>query len=71
MLTVKINLEKNTENLLAVLKALSEFDIETATWDDDPKPEVVEPRHGKDADLGSSLSNSINRKHRQIRDGNI
>lgn len=61
-LVVKLELEKNKENYQAVLKALEEFDIASASWEDEVAAQQVQVTVPKDsADIGSKLSAAITR----------
>lgn len=63
MLIVKIELDKSKENYLAVMNALAEFDIASASWDDGVSPQVdykVKSGQTDPSDLGAALSAATN-----------
>lgn len=67
ILTVKIEIDKNKENYQAVLKALEEFDIASASWEDDKAPAVKvdqSARMDKNVDPAGALSQAIDRVRR-------
>jgi hypothetical protein len=66
MLVLKIELEQNKENYQAVLKALEEFDILSASWEDaSAKPKVVVTGKTDDGDMAAKLSAALDRSHRR------
>lgn len=74
MLYVKIDLEKNKENLQAVLAALAEFDIASASWEDSPGTVdvSVDPKlraASKGGDLGAAVSAALDQAHRRRNNG--
>lgn len=64
MLVVKIDTEKNKGNYQAVLKALEEFDIISASWETEQDIRVnIDPKlksGATDGDLGAALSGALN-----------
>lgn len=70
MLVIKIEIEKNTENLQAALKALEAFDIASAAWEDEVKVEQkidAKLRTGEAGDLGAAVSAAADRMVRRHR----
>lgn len=62
ILTVKIDIEQSTENLMKVLDALKAFEVSSTTWGE-PKSEVkVDPslRTSRDGDPAAALSAALN-----------
>lgn len=62
MLTIKLELDKNKENYKAVMEALADFDIVSASWDGVGSEEVkIEAKSGRTGDnLSEAISAAVN-----------
>lgn len=67
ILNVKIELDKNKENYQAVLAALAEFDIASASWEDALDYKVEASLSGKTdpSDLSAAVSAAVNQQARK------
>lgn len=67
ILTVKIDIEQSTENLMKVLDALKAFEVSSTTWGE-PKAEIkVDPPQvtSRDGDPAAALSAALNNASRR------
>lgn len=73
MLYIKIDIEKNKENLQAVMAALAEFDIISASWEEPGAVDVsVDPKlraANKGGDLSAQVSAALDQAHRRRGNG--
>lgn len=64
MLVIRLELDKSKENYQAAMKALEDFEILSASWEDEAAPvqtKITATIPKDDGDLGSKLSNALSR----------